>query len=491
MDTYQVDLFWAQTQDASGSNFQNGAKLIESIQLGLLLGGFLSFPFNPAFFISSRESLLLKEAGKACFRGNFFAFFLGILFFLFGSSSFLQCWYWIEPILSLLGLFLLFRYATALDASPKRFLGFISLQSSAPISPTLNNFSVNREALNGKKGPSGENTISRFTSKIPKLWNFFWFNFKPTSNLKGDTNSYFYLGVLVIWTNPFFWTPLGSFLYAIQFDDPLFRIFVVFSSLFSYICFTLFYFEFFTFVLNKLKIIQSPLFQGEVNNMSFVFDTFIACCLSLTIVLSVSHGSWREPISRYSDPTIDFKDWINKKLNKSNTLSFTSVEKTSTEGAEDQWLMPNIHSTFQYFAEYQSPTLKEPVRHYNRTRPWYNLPPLTTYQFEYAVKKYRLSTARLFGQNYLNWSNSFFLSKEKHFETNYSMSSFLKKFSTRTLHPSGAKVRSSVGNEKQIIQNNLKGYPHFSYARFVPLSEIESVKLRSEMNEYTKILQSF
>ena len=38
----------------------------------------------------------------------------------------------------------------------------------------------------------------------------------------------------------------------------------------------------------------------------------------------------------------------------------------------------------------------------------------------------------------------------------------------------------------QIIQNNLKGYPHFSYARFVPLSEIESVKLRSEMNEYTK-----
>ena len=539
MDNYQFDIFWAQAQQG---DFATGTKWIESIQLGLLLGGVLSFPFQPAFLISSRESVLFKEAGKACFRGNFFAFFVGILFFLFGSSSLLEWWYFIEPGISLVGLFLLFRYATALDASPERFLGFLSLQSSSPRRTTEQNLSLDNVFSRGPelavKGQVNWYNQVLQTKKISfQLSEFFWFNFKPTSPLpvggRQNTTAYFYLGIFILWTNPFFWTPLGSFLYAIQFDDPFFRLLVVFSSFISYIGCTIFYFEFFHFFFEKLKFIpyqdylgaQSPLFQGEVNKMSFVFDTFIATCLSLTILLSVSRGSWRETFTRYSDQSIEASSawynnlgtqWINKKLNKSvdshaRAEQFETNDDRTKVGTnvlsnkgEDEWLNKNSQKTFQYAGEYQSPTLKEPVIQYNRSRVWYNLPPLTPYQFEYAVKKYRLSTARLVGQHYLNWSNSFFLFKEKHFEPNYSMSSFLKKFSTQKrddLHDQdnlGMRertptrrnpIQNSLSNQSN--KNNLKGYPHFSYARFVPVSLSESNKLRTEMTEYTKLLDSF
>nr|YP_009692084.1 hypothetical protein [Microrhizoidea pickettheapsiorum]QEG77674.1 hypothetical protein [Microrhizoidea pickettheapsiorum] len=445
MNIFEFDILW----DKPTSNF------FESIQFGMLLGFFMSLPLLPSFLIAVREFIINKKKGIRCLQGSLFASFLCICFFLFGSSSFLKTWHYLEPFLSTGGLFLLFRLATSLDASPNRFVGSLSFNFFwfSKLFDFLKNTN-NLKFVDRIRNSGGLVPLNGFLLFQRQTYSrFFFFNFKPSSlrserqvsdeyrkpvseynsvpssvslenridttidsNVLVNNNNSFFLGFILLYTNPFLFAPFGHLFYGIQFHDPFNRLTLGISA---FLTLSVFSFVLLTIITKALP----SLFMGEVNKLSFLTDTFLVCILSFSVLFPVVQMSWRDTFWRSTDSL--FNEAVELKKN-------TSDKFPKLNNSENQPKLFNFitlkNGEYQHFAgEYSSPTFQEPIIQYNRLRPYSGYEPLARHQFEYGVRKYQMTPLHVFGQKYLSYFSSKSSEKES-FSKSIPFSFFLQSF---------------------------------------------------------------
>lgn len=297
MNLFEFDIHWADpAQDIS---------LFPALQYGFLLGFFLSFPLTPQFVVGFREYVIREKAGERYFQGNF----VGIAFFIFiflsqnGFSTFiLEVWNYIEPLLTLSGLIILYRVAGALDMLPNRFLGVISLYNkvqpplptelSGPSKTTTGAKSFLNQLTNWRK--QAWLNIYHFYQFLFPQGSFLLFQFKLDKNqslLVGEhlQLQYFFLGFFLVYTNPFFVYSSSSLIYAIHLFDPMHLWVIGMSAVTTYILFTSAY-------LLGLDSIAPRLTFGEVTKAGWFIDSFLGILISVIIFshfLTYTSGVYR------------------------------------------------------------------------------------------------------------------------------------------------------------------------------------------------------
>lgn len=386
MNTVEFNVLWEQPP-------QN---LLDSIKYGFVFGCLLSAPVTPAFLVSFRETCVEKRIGLLCFAGSLVAIFFSLCFLLFGSPAVLRGWYFIEPALSLFGLFLIFRIATALDGSPNRFLGQFAIEfPKKTLSP---------------ESQANLTPRARFMSRIFEPLSFALLNFKPAAEqgsllaIQPQTQwKYFALGAGLIVTNPFMLAPLTQCVYSIQYESFDSRVLLVLSAFITFAGINY-------LLLLTLPRFAPPVFFGEVNKGAFLFDTILACLLSISIILPVVQGSWREGLYRIPESILPF-------------------ERKMKAGTEP--------TSFSFTGDYYSADMEaQPIKGYDDTRQLYDLEPLEVHQFEYALKRYGESPLHMVGQQLLGFFNAHSIQRAG-FPTNIALSSFIEELSEEHPHTRG------------------------------------------------------